>query len=76
MDMETKFGITPVQTQQLYEFMYSQKNVMSSIILALTYSQKFLFIFLLTKIIWGLSKLVLRHWLVIFIDYLKNEKIK
>jgi len=25
MDMETKFGITPVQTQQLYKFLYSEK---------------------------------------------------
>ena len=30
MDMETKFGIIPAQTQQLYEFLYSTKNVMSS----------------------------------------------
>ena len=30
MDMETKFGIIPAQTQQLYEFLYSTKKVMSS----------------------------------------------
>merc|ERR1712034_211116 len=26
IDMETKFGIIPAQTQQLYEFLYSTKN--------------------------------------------------
>ena len=30
MDIQTKFGIIPAQTQQLYEFLYSTKNVMSS----------------------------------------------
>ena len=45
MDMKTKFGLIPAQTQQLYRFLYSKENVMASIILTLSYLKKILILF-------------------------------